>query len=71
MSSVLLTLQRRRLGDIALVRCPPAAADDVFQERVDGIERSSWRSTGQDKLVPDRLDDDAVVPQLLQVDVRQ
>jgi hypothetical protein len=37
---------------------PPAAADDVFQERVDRVNRAARAPSGQDEIVSRRPDDD-------------
>ncbi len=37
---------------------PPSAADDVLEERVDGVKRPARAAAGQGDIVPDRANDD-------------
>ena len=49
---------------------PPPAAYDIFQERIDGVERASWQPTGENEVLTHRLDDDPIVSQRGDVESR-
>ena len=61
--------QRRLLGHEALGRRPPAAADHVLEERVDGVERAAFGVAGQHQVVAHRLHDDPVVAERIEFHV--
>ncbi len=53
-----LDRERRLPGNAAGRRRPPAAADDILEERDDGIEGPARAASGQDEVGPGRTDDD-------------
>ena len=52
--------QRRLLRDEALRRAPPADADDIFEERVDRIQRPARPVAGEEEVIALSLDTDGV-----------
>ena len=64
-------VQNRSTRREALLGSPPAAADRVFEERVNGVEHAVRRPTRQHQLLPDGLDHNGVVGERFDVELRQ
>ncbi len=61
-------LEGRTPGHAAGRRCPPAAADDVLEERVDGVEGAPRAAPGQDEVLTGGPDDDRFGREVGEVD---